>query len=287
MRHGRAKSARRTLKFYALNGGKGNGSRGDARFNPPYAVLCDGNFLVAAIRQKIPLRERLSKLLQGAKFELHVCRSALDELRDLAEAHEKGNLGDVFHEARQFGLDECEIVEDGDIVPASADGVGEGGLGKPGEDILRLVSSYSDEEGDEKKAGSVGAMPIPNPRCYLVGTQDESLSDAIRSLPLVPQMRLHRSVLLLESPSAASRRYAAGSERRKELSGGAGLASSAVAKEREVVDAVRDQERTKRAEEHRREVAEELRKAGMDRRKKKAKGPNPLSCKKKHKADGE
>uniref|UniRef100_A0A7S4IM16 UTP23 sensor motif region domain-containing protein n=1 Tax=Odontella aurita TaxID=265563 RepID=A0A7S4IM16_9STRA len=268
MRYGRAKAARKTLKFYSLNSSE--------RIGPPYRVLCDGNFLAASAKHKIPLRDRLTKNLQGEKFELFVLRSALDELRDLAEAHEgREEAGSMFQEARQFGLDECEIIErdaippplDGGGVDAAKDAMAE--LGDPGRDIVRLVSGSADRK-----------VP-PNPGGYLVATQDEALSGMLRRMPLVPQLRLSRVVLLLEAPSAASRRFASGIERRKEMSGG-GLMT---AQEKELISTVRRRDRADKKETREKDQREEQRRRGTERRKKKAKGPNPLSCKKRKAAD--
>lgn len=265
MRHGRAKAARKTLQFYALNAG----------IQSPYKVILDGNFLVAAIRQKVPLFERLGKTLQKTDFTFYVTRSALDELASLP--------GDFFQQARQFGLDECEIIErntipgkkkwkeegkEKDADDADKDESEEGessssSLGEPGDDIRHLVTDGHNRRG------------------YLIGTQDEALSDTLRGLPYVPQLRLSRGVLLLEAPSAASRRQATSQERNKMVSGG-GLATK---EEKEMVAAVREKDRAAR-----KRKAEDARKTAAaggagnndyDRRmKKKAKGPNPLSCRK-------
>jgi U3 small nucleolar RNA-associated protein 23 len=265
MRHGRAKAARKTLQFYALNAG----------VQSPYKVILDGNFLVAAIRQKVPVHERLGKTLQKTDFTFYVTRSALDELASLP--------GDLFQQARQFGLDECEIIER-NAIPGKMkekkdagdekDHSKEGGsssssLGEPGDDIRHLVTDGNNRRG------------------YLIGTQDEALSDALRELPYVPQLRLSRGVLLLEAPSAASRRQATSQERNKMVSGG-GLVTK---EEKEMVAAVREKDRAAR-----KRKAEEARKAAAaggaghndyDRRmKKKAKGPNPLSCRKSSKGSG-
>lgn len=268
MRHGRAKAARKTLQFYALNAG----------IQSPYKVVLDGNFLVAAIRQKVPLFERLGKTLQKTDFTFYVTRSALDELASLP--------GDLFQQARQFGLDECEIIERNTIPGKKKQekkkGAGDvdnddseegksspSSLGEPGDDIRHLVTDGHNRRG------------------YLIGTQDEALSDALRGLPYVPQLRLSRGVLLLEAPSAASRRQATSQERSKMMSGG-GLATK---EEKEMVAAVREKDRAVR-----KRKAEDARKAAAaggagnndyDRRmKKKAKGPNPLSCRKSSSSKG-
>ena len=269
MRHGRAKAARKTLQFYALN----------ANIKSPYHIILDGNFLAASIRQKVPLYERISKTLQKTEYTFYITRSALDELASLP--------GEVFQQARQFGLDECEIIER-DAIPgkkkdAQSNDTGQpsssstslrSSLGEPGDDILLLVTAGTNRHG------------------YFVGTQDEGLSDTLRDLPYVPQLRLSRGVLLLEAPSSASRREATSQERNKMKSGG-GLATK---EEKEMIAAIREKERATRkrkAEEARQAAGAEAGAASggggeYNRRfKKKAKGPNPLSCKKsKEKSQG-
>ena len=269
MRHGRAKAARKTLQFYALNAG----------IQSPYKVVLDGNFLVAAIRQKVPLFERLGKTLQKTDFTFYVTRSALDELASLP--------GDLFQQARQFGLDECEIIERNTIP------------GKKKQEKKKGAGDVDNDDSEEGKSSSSLSLGEPgddirhlvtdghNRRGYLIGTQDEALSDALRGLPYVPQLRLSRGVLLLEAPSAASRRQATSQERSKMMSGG-GLATK---EEKEMVAAVREKDRAVR-----KRKAEDARKAAAaggagnndyDRRmKKKAKGPNPLSCRKSSSSKG-
>jgi rRNA-processing protein FCF1 len=98
MRHGRAKAARKTLQFFSRQG-----------IHPPYVVILDGTFLLAAVLQKVPLFERLERILQHNTFYLKVTRSCLDELKALAE--HPSEKQEALREARQWGLDECQILE--------------------------------------------------------------------------------------------------------------------------------------------------------------------------------
>mmetsp|Transcript_32732 Transcript_32732/g.47364 ORF Transcript_32732/g.47364 Transcript_32732/m.47364 type:complete len:254 (-) Transcript_32732:46-807(-) len=222
MRHGRAKAARKTLKFYSLTG----------KIKAPYKVLLDANFIVSCIRQKVPLHDRLGRLLQGEKFSLLVTRAALRELDSIIDACEEKGKIDVLTAAKQFGLDECEILED--HADASA-----------GDSITNFV-----HEG--------------NLEGYFIATQDEQLSDTLRGMPNVPILRLNRAVLLLEAPSAASRRNASSDERSKLF----GMNEE----EKQLVTNVKAHEITRaKAQEERRP---------KERLKPKAKNPNPLSCKK-------
>lgn len=283
MRHGRAKAARKTLKFFSLN----------CNIKPPFKILVDGNFLATAVKQKVPLYDRIGKTLQNQAFTLYICRSALDELNALP--------GPVFQEARQFGLDECIIIEREEIRPLvvashstdrrvgdskrerenseSTCGGGGGGGESPAQDIESLVTlppiSSSDTTSKRSKQAKkkTDENNTYNPQGYIVASQDETLSDTLRSMPNVPQMHLSRGVLMFESPSAATRRKANFQERGKQMTGGGMM----TVEEREWIAKTRREERTKK-----RVVAAENESGGDGTRKKrKAKGPNPLSCKKK------
>lgn len=242
MRYGRAKAARKTLKFYSLN----------ANIKAPYKVILDGNFLAATVKHKVPIIDRLEKLLQGNEFSIYTTRSALDELNSLP--------GDIFQEARRFGLDECIIIERKDV-PTGSNRNSDSSSSSPKEDIENLVGEGNNKEG------------------YFVATQDDALSNKIRKeFVNVPQMRLARGVLLLESPSANSRRHNMREEREKQSTGGWTMTKD----EKELIDKLKKDRMRKRREEEDAAAAEQQK----ERKKRKAKGPNPLSCKKKKTGDG-
>jgi len=186
------------------------------------------------ITQKVPLYERLEKLLQTNEFTIHTTRSALDELNSLP--------GETFQEARQFGLDECEIIERCYIPDSEPDS-------NPKQDIQNLVRNG-------------------NADMWFVATQDEGLSDKIRGYVNVPQLRLARAVLILESPSASSRKQSTREEQGKQRTGGGTMTND----ERELIQRMRDERRQKH---------QPVKDDDQQRSKRKAKGPNPLSCKKK------
>ena len=268
MRHGRAKASRRTLQFYRLNA---------PHLAPPYKIILDGTFLVASIRNKVPLFERFQKTLQHEEFGCYVTRETLNELEALAASASKGNGAaadeqrELFAAARQYGLDECEIIE-GDRIPA------------PGNEGKRNSKAFRDFSEASKGIYQLATQGGNNRHAYFVATQDDALADALRSRPFVPLFRLGRAVLLLESPSSASRSYTGNMERGKLASAG-GLMT---AEERQMVDTVKRRDKRKRKEEAK-EEQKRLEKQRRDevggsfsvRKKKKARGPNPLSCKKK------
>jgi len=196
------------------------------------------------------------------------------------------NLGEdveaILRMARQFGLDECEIIESDGIPPdESTERNGESSKKKK----HKAFKDFSDASIDVFRLSTVGGK---NNFSYFVATQDDALSDALRSMPYVPLFRLGRAVLLLESPSAASRRFTSGVEQVKLASAG-GLMTL---EERRIVDVLKKKEKVKLQE----EAKEEEKKAkkrdaeqfgislggafAQRKKSKRAKGPNPLSCKK-------
>ena len=273
MRHGRAKASRKTLQFYRLNAPH-------IVSNPPYKLLLDGTFLVASIRNKVPLYERFSKILQNESFICCVTRTTLVELEALANKWEGGEEADtnLFAIARQYGLDECEIIES-DKVPTTTTSTTDNA--KKWGNNNKAFKGFSQASQDIYQLSTVNGN---NQLAYFVATQDDALSDALRSQPYVPLFRLGRAVLLLESPSSASRKYTGTLERSK-LSTAGGLMTS---EERTMVNKVKKIDRMKRKEDTK-EEQKRLEKRSRDeigggftvRRKKKAKGPNPLSVKKK------
>lgn len=97
MRHGRAKQARRTLQFYERL----------ANVRAPYNLIVDGTFVIAVLKYKLPLLERLDKLLQHAVIHLLVCHSTIDELKILQE---KAKDGSIFVEAVTWCQQHCESI---------------------------------------------------------------------------------------------------------------------------------------------------------------------------------
>ena len=216
--------------------------------SPPYQLILDGTFLVAMIAQKVPLRDRLDRTLQHQQFSLQVTRSSLDELEKLFLA----NKNQSFKEARQWGLDYSDRIIERVDIPESAD-ANDGNLGIAGSEILNLIQSKPQ---------------------HFVCSQDETLLDSLRALGTTPLIRLSRGVLLLENPSKSSVNQANYKEKAKWS-----IAGSIKEHERKLVDQVKQAYRQDR---------ERVRKAVPThaRVKHKAKGPNPLSCKKRRPASG-
>lgn len=237
MRHGRAKAARRTLQFFQRVQG----------IRPPYHLLLDGNFLVACLKYKVPIQERLDKLLQHAELVFCVAQSTLKEMNALAAAA-KEDKASILKQAHQWARENTRIVDAEEEDTEEGTSKLHAKLSEAGRDMMRLLRS-------EK---------------YFLASQDEELLDLARNLGTTPIIRLAQgTVLLLEQPSAAATRQAAAGERKKWT-----VAGSVTEQEKVLVDVVKEQERKQKREQ------QLLDRSTFERRKKKAKGPNPLSCKK-------
>lgn len=96
MRVNRAKMVRKYLRFFRLV----------YQISAPYNILLDGNFIFAALKNKINISDRVGKMLQGESIKLFILKSAIDELR---------SIGAKGADALEFALRECSVLEDSDI----------------------------------------------------------------------------------------------------------------------------------------------------------------------------
>tara|TARA_B110000305_G_scaffold223089_1_gene267329 strand:- start:256 stop:978 length:723 start_codon:yes stop_codon:yes gene_type:complete len=229
MRHGRAKSARKTLKFLRLNFG----------LSPPYHVLVDGTFLAEATFKHIPIKDRITKTLQGELFELFVLRNVINEML---------LLGDRFKDVVKFALNECTILEDA------------------------AKSSNNSNSNSNPKDGSnfiLNEVGPTNEKKYFVATQDGDLADELRRIPNTPLMRIHNTVLCFESLSNSSKFEANKTERKK-------LTGSLTEEEKEAVLAVKAGNFKRRREESKAEAPPD---GGRVRKKAKGPNPLSLKKK--------
>ncbi len=194
--------------------------------------------------------ERICSVLQTNEIILHVARSSLDELDKLPKDN------DIFVQARQFGLDECEIIENTDDKKDTGEEDEQSGESElsPSEDIINLV-----------KDG--------NKHSYFIASQDKQLIDTLRGMVFVPLLWLTNGVLIFDKPSNASINASKRDERLKQKTGGGTMTPD----EAELIQRLRREEKQKIQNE--RSVS--LHQNGNTRKRKKAKQPNPLSCKKK------
>jgi rRNA-processing protein FCF1 len=256
MRHGRAKAARKTLQHFGRTIG----------LQAPYWVLMDGTLVAALFQHKIsPIRERVDRVLQttGAAGPNKYCitQAAVDELQMVYQDLEakQHSQAEAFQQALEWIRKECIVLsrekeggEEGDKDPVDS----------------------SDKKISENAASTTPAQTdllyhIQNDeRPCIVATQDESMLQALRWMGTVPIVRLaNNSVLLLEQPSKKSQSQFQGLERRK-------WKHSLPDSERALVNLVKkEQKATKKNSEGPPQRQQRV--------KAKAKGPNPLSCKRK------
>jgi rRNA-processing protein FCF1 len=288
MRHGRAKAARKTLQYFQRTVG--------LQTQPYLPVLLDGCFLVALFQYKIP-PSRIERVLQikssslssanaeqrnvshvgsttltlsseGIKF--FVTHEAVTELKMILEKLEKQKHDKAisFHEAWKFVREHCCVLKQ----PKGKETL------RDSENSGRTVTS--NEESSSQPATSTSTTALAphdailchihiDHRVYVVATQDENLLDQLRALGTVPIMRLvNNSVLLLEQPSKSSQNHAKGDERFK-------WKNSLASTEKALVEVAKEQIKKSIITTSKNPLA------SKERRKRKAHGPNPLSCKRK------
>lgn len=255
MRYGRTKSNRKTLNFFNITG----------YIKPPYKILLDGSFLVMASRQKVPIYKCFEKLLQEREFSLHVLRSALNELL--------GSSGEYFRHARQFGLDECEIIESRLTSKCKKKTSLNEVLDCCQKDRLQDILPEEISAKMCKSTQDVYSLVIGgNSNGYFVATSDINLSCGLRRLSNIPLFHLSHRMIILESPSLASRKRSLKMENIKQITAGWKVTSQ----EQEMIQDSRKRSRVQKLNNYTNHSNLKQR-----TRCRKAKGPNPLSCKKK------
>jgi hypothetical protein len=93
MKVNRAKFIRKYLRFFRLV----------YHINAPYHIILDGNFIFAAIKNRINILDRLQSLLQVDTVHLYVLKSSISELKSIGE---KGAA------ALQFATTVCTVLDD-------------------------------------------------------------------------------------------------------------------------------------------------------------------------------
>ena len=230
MRVNRAKQIRKHLRFYKIICG----------ISRPYHVILDGNFIFAALKVKLDLRERVNKMLQltgGESATFYITRSGLEELR---------SLGEKASAAVEYAESYCLEIKDDEFA---------------GEELVhnKLIKFLENMKLNPSDTRS---------KSYFVASQDKDLRSSINSrVPGVPLIYLNKVSVVLEPPSEASRNF----NKRVE-----GTKSSMSAAEQTIVNEIKLHE-AKREEAR---LAKELLQKKLERNKKKATAANPLSCKK-------
>ena len=167
MRVNRAKAIRKYLRFFRLIFG----------ISPRYNILLDGNFIFAALKYKVDITERLTKLLQNAEVRLFILQTSLDELEVVGE---KAATSLAF--AKSF----CEILNDK--------------VQMQGDTLSDKAYKFLDSQVNPSSSSA-------KTRRYILASQDKELRSRAASLPGVPIIYLNKVALVLEPPSDASLNY--------------------------------------------------------------------------------
>ncbi|MFH4984303.1 hypothetical protein AB6A40_011012 [Gnathostoma spinigerum] len=150
----RYKRAQKILSFYRYN----------YSYQPPYRVLLDGTFCMAALQNKISLSEQMPKYFCE---EVTMCttRCVLEELVKLGS-----KLYGAFVICKQFEVERCSHEPS---LPAS-------------ECLLHIASRM--------KTCSK----------FFIATQDRALTDSLRKIPGVPILFIKYNGILIDKPSSAT-----------------------------------------------------------------------------------
>jgi rRNA-processing protein FCF1 len=304
MRHGRAKAARKTLQYFKRTVG--------LQTKPFLPVLLDGSFIVTLFQQKIlPVNARIERVLQIKsssssstttttttttsssdpsleKIKYFITQPALAELQMILETLESKKHAKTtsFRDAMEWIRKECTVLKQ-----------------QQQDDTIRLFNSPKKRGSDKAKEQMSEKQQTPSSnaamdpksailyhvgtehdeRVYVVGTQDEKLLEELRSMGTVPIMRLaNNSVLLLEQPSKSSQRQAHGSELQKWKHS---VPEAELALVRILKTSQSKTSKTPLSTNKNDKLDPTLVvPAPHQRAKRKAKGPNPLSCKPSKKA---
>ncbi|XP_076889054.1 uncharacterized protein LOC143539708 [Bidens hawaiensis] len=219
-------------------------------FRSPFKILCDGTFIHHLLVNRItPADTAISNIL-GAPVKLFTTRCVLAELKSLGK-----NYSDSLNVARELAPARCDHEKRKSAVNCLTDVIGES-----------------------------------NSEHFFVSTQDTDLRKKFKEIPAVPVIYALRNALFLEPPSHSQQHFAKLAEEERSRVTDYEIRMLSNKKKGSL-------ETDELANEALIETVEDLKKSASgsktdvkDRvqfKRKKAKGPNPLSCKKKKKKENQ
>ncbi|THU61535.1 hypothetical protein C4D60_Mb07t24320 [Musa balbisiana] len=217
-------------------------------FREPYKVLCDGTFIHHLLHHRLTPADDVISHLLGARALLFTTRCIIGELRSLGESH-----SEALEAAQQLFTARCD---------------------------------------HEKRVGATACVESvigeANSEHFFVATQDADMRKKFREVPGVPVIYGLRNSLFIEQPSAQQRQYAKSTEEKRLHMG----ESEYLKLYKSDLKGVTTNDSTNRVTEGTqltRNISTTKRMLGVAEKskfkRKRAKGPNPLSCKKKKKDD--
>ncbi|KAL4578352.1 hypothetical protein LXL04_014474 [Taraxacum kok-saghyz] len=223
-------------------------------FRSPFKILCDGTFIHHLLLNRItPADTAISNIL-GAPVKLFTTRCVLAELKSLGESY-----SDSLNVARDLAPARCDHEKRKSAVACLTEVIGEG-----------------------------------NSEHFFVASQDADLRKKFQEIPAVPVIFALRNALFLEPPSQSQQEFAKSAEEERSHMNDVEF-KMLTKKKKKTLSSEELGEASDEDEGLPDKILEELKK-NADKRKtdvkdkvqfkrKKAKGPNPLSCKKKKNED--
>uniref|UniRef100_M1TD96 Maternal effect embryo arrest 21 n=1 Tax=Dimocarpus longan TaxID=128017 RepID=M1TD96_9ROSI len=222
-------------------------------FRQPYKVVLDGTFVHHLIANQVTPADKALSTTLAASVKLFTTKCVIDELKRLGESH-----SEALHAAHELAIARCEH--------------------------------------EKKKSADACIMDVigeKNPEHFFVATQDVDLRKKLQEVPGVPLVYGLRNTLLLEPLSASQRQFVKVSEegrshmtelehkilkkRAKDILETDEMRDS-LNEDENVGDQKLEMQTVKKKDNTRKQLGV---KDGPQFKRKKAKGPNPLSCKKK------
>lgn len=214
------------------------------KFEIPFNVLIDGNFVAISLQKKFEMKEILAKTL-GENVHLVIPSCVVQEIRELDE-----KIPGLYNAVSKYKIEECQ----------------HGGQTLTPENCIKTY---------------IGKK---NVKKYFVATQDSFLRLHLRKIPGVPLLFFEQNMILIDKPSKES---IEASKRRE------GLKEEPKKFEKKLLKDNKDEikeflkEEYKQSDYYKKKQEDFKLNKLMGRIRKKAKGPNPLSVKKKRKVYAE
>jgi U3 small nucleolar RNA-associated protein 23 len=209
------------------------------KFEVPFNVLIDGNFVAVSLRKKLEMKETLGKLLDE-NVHLVIPSCVVQELKELED-----KIPGIVREVSKYKIEECKHGQT--LSPENC------------------IKSYIGKKNIKK---------------YFVATQDSFLRNQLRKIPGVPSVFFDQNMMLIDKPSKAS---LFASKKREELKEEPKQFEKKMLKEKEEEIKKWQKDEYKKTAHYKNKVEQYKINKLMGRVRNEAKGPNPLSCKKKKK----
>lgn len=210
------------------------------KFEVPFKIIIDGNFVACSLQKKFDMKDLLTKTIDE-NVHLIIPTCVVHEIKEL-----DSKIPGLYEAISKYKFEECQ--HGGQILSPDV-----------------CIKSYIGKKNFKK---------------YLVATQDSFLRSNLRKIPGVPLLFFEQNMILIDKPSQVSMEA---SERREDLKEQPKIFEKKQLKEKniEIKEFIKDE--YKESLHYKKKLEDFKINKVMGRIRKKAKGPNPLSCKKKKK----